>query len=353
MRFCIGYQLPDEDESISSIVQDFKGNIAEIYFALPGAPSGRSPLGLLEGWTPDEARAVQGDELKALSKQGIDLVLLLNAACYGGEAISAEFADWIEKAISRLLSDVNLRAVTTTSPFAARIIRERFGTLKIRASVNMRIGTVKAMAYLADWFDGYYLQREWNRDPATIEKLKSWCDAHGKSLHILANSGCLWNCSFQSFHDNLVAHEAGVAAKENIATGYPAPCWEYLARRENWVAVLQNTWIRPEDIHHYERWFDTAKLATRMHASPRRVVAAYARGRFDGNLLDLTEPGYAPLFGAWMLDNSRFPAGWFETTSKCDRDCTVCSYCGDVLEKVLVNVDQELTEKLKRYGSAW
>ena len=83
----------------------------------------------------------------------------------------------------------------------------------------------------------------------------------------------------------------------------------------------------------------------------RRVVAAYARGRFNGNLLDLMEPGYAPLFGRWMLDNARFPADWFEKTSECDRDCTACSYCGEVLEKVLVNADQELTEQLERYGS--
>ncbi len=209
------------------------------------------------------------------------MVLLLNAACYGDEAISADFADWIEKTIERVLAGCNLQAVTTTSLFIARVVKERFSELEVRASANMRIGTVKAMTYLVGWFDGYYLQREWNRDPGMIDKLKSWCDTHGKTLHLLANSGCLWHCSFRSFHDNLVAHEAGIAAKRNITTGYPAPCWEYLAKQANRVAILQNTWIRPEDLQHYGRWF--------------------------------------------------------EKTSQCGHNCPGCSYCADVFERVMVN----------------
>ena len=37
------------------------------------------------------------------------------------------------------------------------------------------------------------------------------CDAEGKELYMLANSGCLNNCSAHVFHDNLVAHEAQIA----------------------------------------------------------------------------------------------------------------------------------------------
>jgi len=342
MRLSIGYQLPDEDDSLVEIVRDYRESIAEVYFALPGHASGRSPLGGAGGEGDPEARAILMEELAAISEMGVELVLLLNAACYGEEAISRAFAESIRKTLRDFLAELPLAAVTTTSPFVARVIKEAFPELETRASVNMRVGTVKGMQYLADHFDGFCMQREYNRDPDQIEELKAWCDAHGKRLYFLANSGCMRSCSWQSFHDNLVAHEAGASTRDNVPLGYPSPCWEFMARRENWVAYLQNTWVRPEDLRHYERWFSLSKLATRMHSNPRRVVAAYARGRFHGNLLDLTEPSYAPLLRGYILDNQRFPDDWFERTASCDKACHRCAYCESVLQQVLVSVEELL-----------
>jgi len=276
MRLSIGYQLPDEEDSLLEIVRDYREQIAEVYFALPGHASGRSPVGLAGGKQDPEAAEVLMAELAALAGMGVDLVLLMNAACYGDDAISQAFAAGIRETLVRLQEALPLAAVTTTSPFVARVIKESFPGLETRASVNMRVGTVKGMEYLADVFDGFCMQREYNRDPERIAELKAWCDARGKLLYFLANSGCMRHCSWQSFHDSLVAHEAGVSARENVRLGYPSPCWEFMAKRENWAAYLQNTWVRPEDLHHYEEWFPMAKLATRMHANPRRVVAAYA-----------------------------------------------------------------------------
>lgn len=44
-------------------------------------------------------------------------------------------------------------SVTTTSPVLAHFIKENFGALEVRASVNMEIGTVEAMEYLQNDFD--------------------------------------------------------------------------------------------------------------------------------------------------------------------------------------------------------
>ena len=49
--------------------------------------------------------------------------------------------------------------------------------------------------------------------------LKAWADANGKSLHFLVNSGCMNYCSGQSFHDNLVAHEAEIAETTGLSKG--------------------------------------------------------------------------------------------------------------------------------------
>ena len=338
MRFSIGYQLPSESDCLSDVVRDYREHVAEVYFALPGASSGRAPLGLADGWTEAEAGEVMAQELAEISRAGVRLVLLLNAACYGRRATSARMAREVRESIERAAARGDLCAVTTASPFVARAVQEDFPHLEVRASINMRVGTVEALEHLADRFDAFYLQRELNRRPERIARLREWCDGHGKGLHLLANSGCLRHCAFQSFHDNLVAHEAEALREENVPQRYPAPCWEYLARPEHRVAWLQATWIRPEDLHAYDRWFGVVKLATRMHANPRKVVAAYARGRFKGNLLDLMEPGYGPLLPGWILDNTRFPDDWFERVTTCGQDCPPCGYCRSVLDGALVPV---------------
>jgi hypothetical protein len=156
---------------------------------------------------------------------------------------------------------------------------------------------------------------------------------------MLANSGCLAYCSGQSFHDNLVAHESEVDESVRMEGFRPHVCWNHLTDRDNWPAVLQSTWVRPEDLHHYEELFPVVKLATRMHARPELVIAAYVKRRYEGNLLDLCEPGYGPAFAPYIVDNARFPEDWFARTSTCHRQCHRCSYCAEVLESVLRHVE--------------
>ena len=83
--------------------------------------------------------------------------------------------------------------------------------MDVRASVNMRLGTVRAMEYVSHLFDSFYIQREYNRDLDRIDELREWAGRNGKRLYMLANSGCLLWCAVQTFHDNMVAHEAEVA----------------------------------------------------------------------------------------------------------------------------------------------
>jgi hypothetical protein len=191
------------------------------------------------------------------------------------------------------------------------------------------------MEYLADLFDSFHVMREYNRDLAHLQHLKDWADSHGKKLVMLANSGCFSFCSGQSFHDNLVAHESEVCEVENLKDFTPYVCWRMLKNRDNWHMLLENTWVRPEDLHHYEGLFDTVKIATRMHSHPGLVIAAYAGGSYYGNTLDLFEPGFGRALAPWILDNKAFPEDWFAQTTRCDKNCDRCGYCKTVLDRVL------------------
>ncbi len=332
MKLSIGYQLPDKDDSIYEIARDYQSTVSGVYFPMAGRASARTAIG-------EDYEAIMVDELKTIRALGVRLTLLYNANCYGDDAISSSFKQKIIVDVKRMDTQLGLHEIITTSPFVARVIKENFPHLRVTASVNMWIGTTQAMDYLADDFDGFYLQREFNRDFERIRRLKDWCDEHGKMLKLLGNSGCLYSCSFHTFHDNLVAHEAMVSQGDNAFSNNPSPCWDYMEGKNHIQAAatfLRGNWVRPEDVKHYEPYFDEIKLATRMHSTPRRVIMAYARGRFHGNLMDLTEPAYSRLFPAHILDATKCPSDWFEQTSSCGHHCESCSYCQNAAGDMLV-----------------
>ena len=348
MKYSFGYQLPDEFDSTAEIVQDYKEHISSVYFAAPGQRSARSAV-----LPADELAEDMLAELRYIRDMGIPLTLLYNANCYGDEAVSTRFQNQIIETVGSLKDALDITDITTTSPFVAKVVKREFPQLKVCASVNMWIGTVQAMRYLGDDFDGFYMQREHNRDFGRIRQLSDWCKKNGKKLKLLANSGCLYTCPFHTFHDNLVAHEQGACLQDNAMSTQPSPCWDLmysLPETEAAAIFLQESWIRPQDIAAYEPYFAEAKLATRMHSNPRRVIAAYARGKFSGNMFDLTEPGYTRRFTRHILDATRFPADWFEKTSSCSKNCDNCGYCRKAAEQMLVS-KAEMERMFLSFGS--
>lgn len=342
IKLAIGYQLPEEDEepfeNIVEIVRNYRDQIEEVYFPWLDLPTCRSPLTMVNGIKDWSAQNKLETDLKKLKDMRLKLNLLLNANCYGQQSLSKYFENLICSLIVYLKETTGLDIVTSASLMVARTVKNNFPDIEVRASVNMRIGTVKSMEYVADLFDSYTIQREYNRDLQRIAELKEWADRKGKKLTFLVNSGCLNFCSGQVFHDNLVAHENEISQMKNVSGWNSSLCWNFYKDRNNWVSFLQNSWIRPEDLNNYIPYFSLAKLATRMHANPHKVVQAYAERKFNGNLLDLLEPSHSPLLGGYVIDNTKFPEDWFEKTTRCDKRCHLCDYCNSVLERVLIKV---------------
>lgn len=354
MKYCIGYQLPDELDSTYELCRDYREHIRCVYFSWGSEPSGRFPLWDQADADRESLEEIQLAELKEIHRLGIELNLLLNANCYGVGAVSAQLQRHVIKLVSFLKEEAGISRVTTTSPFLAETLKKEFGaTLHIVASVNMRVGSIASMEQLSSWFDGFYLKKECNRKFDQIEQLSGWCKDHGKTLHLLANSGCLTDCAFQTFHDNLIAHqgrfslereEKEMKQKEEStgqAPGFPAPCHKYLYgldKRDAGMKFLQSNWIPPQAISFYEPYFSEMKLATRMHARPRMVLAAYCRQRFTGNLLDLTEPSYSGLLKGMVLDSTCLPSEWFQTVSSCQKECYKCDYCRNTAKQIMKEI---------------
>ena len=332
MKFAAGYQPFLAGELFCEMIADYRDKVGEVYFSIPGRPSGRT-----EPEADPELLEQLFFELAEIKKSGIALDLLLNANCYGADAVSEKFERDIAGTLDRLgKADLLPGIVTTTSPFAAHAVRKHFPGVELRASVNMRLDSTLAMEYLAEEFDSFYIRRDRQRDLETLRRTSEWCRAHGKKLGILANSGCLRNCPYQTFHDNLVAHDAGVRKNANAADFLPHLCWKRLQKRDNWSDFLRASWIRPEDIPLYAPYVDVVKLATRRHAAARMVIAAYTSGSFDGNVLNLTEPCFAGAFAPYVLDNRLLT--FDELPKTCADGCRHCGKCERILEKALRRV---------------
>jgi hypothetical protein len=340
MKFTVGYPLEERDAFVGA-VQRNADCIDEVYFPWPGVSSGRSVQGERGGYVDWGSQQQLLQDLLSFKSSGLKLNLLLNGNCHGAGAISEHFQNTIRSILDFLDEQVGgIDSVTTASPFVAHVVKERGGAVAVRASVNMRIGTIAGMEYVVDLFDEFCVQREHNRDLRHLQQLSAWAASSGKFLTLLVNSGCLNYCSNQSFHDNLVAHEAELSAVRNVSEFDPIRCVQFLGGSKNAQQLLYySNWVRPEDICHYEGLFHVLKLATRLHSRPDRVIDAYAGRSYRGNTLDLFEPGVGRLLHPYILDNSKFPEDWFEGyQNRLADDLGLRSYCRAVLDAAKVRV---------------
>lgn len=274
-----------------NVVKRHAEHIGEVYFSWRDLPSGRAPVA-------NKIQQRMENDLREFREMGLDLCLLINGNCYGADAVSAKFADKIKTVVSQIKAKCgNTPAViTTTSPFAAHVVKNEFPEIETRASINMRIGTIEGMTYLKENFDAFYVQREYNRDLEHLSKLKEWADANGKSLHGLLNSGCLNFCSNQTFHDNLVSHESELENNHPLPGFHPVICHEFYANPENAAKFREyGNWIHPADLAMYDEIYATGKLATRMTTDVEKVLAAYATRDFRENPAELLEPRFQSL----------------------------------------------------------
>lgn len=331
MKFAVGYQTPLNGEKFSDIVKTYRDYIGEVYFSWPGLASGR-PGNTQTDWTAQRRLEI---ELSTLRNMGVKLDLLLNGNCYGSGAVSTALRDNVLSLLEYLAAHGCCpEIITLTSPFLAHVIAEECSDIELRASVNMRIGTTQAMSYAAEYFDSFYLQRDYQRNLSYVRSVSEWAKANGKKICLLANSGCLRFCPSQTFHDNLISHSHEAEQLKNVDWN-PHLCRSVFSDSSRYVELLKETWIRPEDLHYYDGLVETVKLATRQHSHPRMVIGAYASQKYEGDLLELFEPGFASQFFPYYIDNSRFPADWFEKSGACREGCTNCGYCDTVLKAVL------------------
>lgn len=339
MKYIVGYPT-NASPDFADVALRYKDHISEVYFSFGDFPNGRNTV-TEDGDLPFERQARQLEALKKMSAAGLRFNLLFNGNCYGKDSQARALFHKIGETTDYIERTFGLQSVTTSSPLIAKFIHENFKGIDVRASVNMEIGTPEGLSYVANVFDSFYLKREYNRSAAALKRMRDWCDTNGKEMYLLANSGCLNFCSAHAFHDNLVSHEAEIASMDN---GYEfrGVCWDYLATdsgRGEWLS--RTNFIRPEDMALYEGLVPAVKLATRVNASPERVIRAYVDGKYRGSVMDLLEPNHSGAFYPDIVDNGEIPDTFAAYVLYCDKRCEACGKCRRIMEKATKTMDIE------------
>ena len=157
MKFSVGFQLYEAgEEPFSCLVEAYKDRISEVFFPWQDVPNGRSAMATRHGYTDWTAQSRTEEELRAIKAMGVKLDLLFNGNCYGQYAMSQKLQNTVASVIEHLQDAVGgVDIVTTTSLTVAHTVKKYFPDIEVRASVNMKIGTVKAMMQVADLFDSF------------------------------------------------------------------------------------------------------------------------------------------------------------------------------------------------------
>jgi len=307
---------------------DFQGacsrhlpRIKEVFFAWPGVLSCRPA----PEFTPS-VRARLLEDLHWARRNGIELDTLFNCNCYGDHAISSE----LEKLVMDTLEAMDREGlapdiVTTTSPFVMTMLRRNLPAVKIRLSVNMRVHGTLGYESILELFDMFYVSREHHRDLAYMADSSAWAKAHGKGMGMQVNSGCLRQCPFQTFHDNMHGHNR--IAQSAVGEKYDFSVFRCATNyaRGNYEEFVRSTWIRPEDVPLYEPYVDYVKLATRRHPDPVAILNAYATYAHDGDLARLMDP--VPQLPK-RFDNRSFGASALWPAVRSCKDANNCRHCG-------------------------
>lgn len=308
----------------------FLSRIREVFFAWPGVLASRP----MDSWTAERRERLVAD-LKWARANGLELDTIFNANCYGDIAISDTLADHVSETLGEMEALGLLpEHLTTTSPFIATVVRRRFPGLRLRWSVNTDITTQNALDAVDELYDTFYMGLSEHRRLERVKTMSDWAKSRGKTMGLYVNSGCLRNCPFHQFHNNLHGHNR----RHQSAVGEKFAFSVFRCRtnyeRGHFEDFLRAGWIRPEDLPRYEPYADVIKIATRRHPDPAAIIRAYATYTYDGDLAKIVDPFF---HFPKTIDNAALGASalWPAVRDCPDADnCRQCGRCTALLNEV-------------------
>ena len=228
------------------------------------------------------------DYVRRVHRDGIEFNYLLNASSMN----NVEFTTRGQRELRVLLdwlSEAGVDTITVGNLFFLRLIKQRYPHFGVRVSSHRETDNPRKARFWEDNGADCIVVSE-TTIHREFEVLQAMREAVKVDLSLIVNNWCRQDCAIASNHAVLLSN-----ASRNETQHFPLDyCSVYCNayRVEEPVNYLRANWIRPEDVQRYVKLgYTNFKIVERN--TPTDLLAmrvwAYARGRYDGNLLDLVQ----------------------------------------------------------------
>lgn len=262
--------------------------IEEVYGSMKSDPFGqvRESERLVEKSISDIESFVE----KAHSKN-IGVCYVINSPIITPKQISNRYREITDSL--RRLEELGIDNYIVASPAFAKFLKDEGEEPSLHqlqpgiiGSTVFNLRTLEQMEEFRKIFDRVCPSTDRNRDIKFLEEANKITP-----IELLVNEMCLFQCPWRNYH--YCQEAAGVFFTEDllkpILKDFPInECWRCFV--DNPANIVKSRWVRPEDIHLYEKvgikWF---KLSGRTMSSEWifETVKAYILRKYEGNLLDL------------------------------------------------------------------
>lgn len=324
---------------VQEVVKKYTKNVEELYLPADQAVVGSGrPHKQPKGY--DKQIPVI---ISLMHKHGIKVNMLINGQSEGLTFYKKGNLKRLLEYIRFFSDECALDSITVIDTIHLQDIRNYIPDIKLHGSVNLMVNTVQKARYLKELgINMITIDKELNKNMSMIRKIK---DATGLSLKMLVNDSCLPDCLFRIQHANAVSHVGRLSYDEyeefgkDINPVFIRHCGK-LYQKSPWL-FFKSSFIRPEDIKHYEGIIDLVKIADRMGSTEEilNIINAYSNGTYNGDLLDLIFVGKAALKKKGVsIFNEMLPEGFFDKIINCSKDCIKCNYCRDIYEDIMSKI---------------
>lgn len=319
----ISVPFNQDPELIDEILQ-FKEHIHDVY--LPCRPDIMGSGRWWQGGDPEGYDRLVEGIIEKLHKNDIQVNMLFNSICPELEGKTGKQIDYIEG-----MHEKGVDYVTVCSLLLAKRIRQEVPKLKISASTNAFINTVKKALSWREVckVDDICIDRDINLRPLLIEKIKR--TGRGASIRMLVNEGCLPDCAYRVPCMTYISH----SDKEMQRDPFIKQCFE--VREEDLWQEYSSSSIVPGVLKHYKGLVDHIKLQGRSYKT--EIIMMMLDHYINNTESYHTDPD----------KTFEKPEEVFQMVSKCNRDCDACDWCKVYLkDNVLSKKGNKLTGILKR-----
>lgn len=305
-------------------------DVWEVYMA--GSPevmgSGRATLyaPLIEDIKEQTAYAHQ---------HNVKLNIAMNASCFGGYHLTFEGYKMFKWYFNEL-NKAGVDGVTVAEPYLVELLRD--SPLETVISCVAHVDSPQRAEFFEDLgADAITVDTNINRN---FEVLEAITKAVNCDIRVIVNEGCLYKCPFRHAHFNLFSHitasslNARTQPLNTFGDYYFDKCISIRVRDP--AQIIRSPWIRPEDMKEYEAiGIEDFKISGRANAVNWIIncMAAYSKGTFDGNLLELLDCP-SELRYMFQIDNKLLD-GSIKQWKNCKKICNECHYCDELTNKVL------------------